>query len=1057
MQPYVWARSIMLIAAVVFIARDKPAFGQATNKGEIFGTVVDSGGGTIAGAFVKLTQLSTGFGRKTASNEEGFYTFQLVEPSDYELTVEKLGFKPETKFPIAVPTEGKVAVDFELQVGTDTQNLTVKAHGEILQTRDAAEISVVSEWQLEGLPLNDKLLSNFTRLEAGVTPANLVTRESDSNSDSGGFINGLRQFFTHVTLDGGYFDDPTWPGGPLTNTQGVSFDAVKEFAIIKSNADATQASAAGYTVNITTRNGSREYHGDLFEYFRNNIVDARNFFDGASTQPLRRNQFGGSFSGPVGVRKNKDFFFVNYEGFRRAQKQTIVSIVPTPLLLDNTPAGPSAGYLREIMSYTYARPTPAFGPSALVAPASTIGDLGMERNMAVARVDSELTPVHHALFRYSYISGSTAPGVTYDPGTRGGAIGFDWRLQNFLAGLTSTLGPHSVNELRFTFNRPRQQFPAEPTPPELVKLGFNPSANEPNGLPFIFFAGTDLTGDGVLPFVPKQRYSNVSELTDVFSTERGKHIIQFGATVDLIQTHWLVGENIRPSTVFIGFGPPFDASPYGITTGSFLSQTQNVVLTRSPIRGFRFTTTAAFVEDSYHPSENLFVHFGLRYSLNTPITEVNGLLSNGYPVDPETGSPVEDGDVNNGTIGNIALRNVRQFRFSQLNNHFAPNVGIAWRPFRDGRTVLRSGYSVSYGSPFIELMRGAAFNPPFGISTAIGAAPFGTRADPLKVGTPPALTIYDPASSDPSVQSWNLTIERALGENSVLRGGYIGNHGSHLWDTREPNYGAGFVGERPNPNYSVIDLTETKARSNYHALRVEVNSRLYRGLAFQGTYVFSKSLDDISAAVNTLCENGIGCLPTDQRNLRENYGPSDFDIKHSAAINFIYQLPLGETFLPTSTWLGSDILKGWSLSGIISYWDGLPFDILSGIDNNGDGVLNQRARVLPGVDPRSAVISEGPQYLNPLSVGSIFSQSQGTPLARNFFRGPDILNVDFGVTKSWRFGKDRAAQFGAEFFNLLNRTNFAIPINTLGSPLFGTIISTSTNSRQVQIHVKLSF
>jgi hypothetical protein len=1055
--------TIITFLLIFLFVTHAPAVGQATTTGVISGAVVDQAHAVIVGARVTLVNSGSGFTRETVSNESGFYSFALLEPADYEVTVVKEGFKVKKLIHMAVQTHSKVVVNFELEAGAISETITVQDSGEVLKPTDVAVTSIVPQWQLKGLPLNDKLLAEFTRLEAGVTPRELTTAESGPNSDSGGFLHGLRQFFVHVTLDGGHFNDPTWPGGTMTNTQGISFDAVREFAVVKGNADATQASAAGYTINVTTRSGTSEFHGDVFEYFRNDALDARNFFDGADTQPLRRNQFGGAFGGPLPLRKHKDFFFVNYEGFRRKLFQTVVSIVPTDTLLERVPGGAANGFLKEIFTHTYLRPDPGFPAGALVAPATGSADLGMDRDMFVARLDGQVHQSHQAFARFNFINGDTAPGVSIRPGVRGGNIAFNWRFRNILLGLNSALSQRSANELRFTFDRVLHHFTAEPTPPELVALGFDPTANTRNGLPFIFAAGTGLTGSGVLPFVPKQRHSNVFELNEVFSITHGNHNLKTGGTIRRTQSHWLLGENIRPSALFIGFGAPFDTAFFGLTTARFLSQTENLVLDPpTPIRGFRFTHFATFFQDIYRVSKAVTLIFGLRYSFDTPITEVNGLLSNAYPVDPATGEILLDGDINNTTLGNLAIRTVEGARFYQFDkNNFAPNIGVSW--MLNDKTSLKAGYGVTYGSPWIELIRLVGFNPPFGASTVLRASRFGTRPDPANLPAP-VLNVYNPANVNPYVHYWNVTLEREFEKNTVIRAGYIGNHGSNLWDTRQPNFGAGFTGVRPNPNFSVINLTETKARSNYNGVRVELNRRFYQGLSVQATYVFSKALDDISAAVSTLCPQGFGCLPTDQRELRENYGVADFDVRHTAVVNFIYELPFGSgrRFLSSPGAVVSGLAGGWTISGIASYWDGLPFDVVSGVDNNLDGVANDRARVVPGAEPRQALVPGGgsngnTQFLDPRARGTVLSQTIGTPLERNFFRGPAIINFDVAVQKSFNINERVDLKLAAEIFNIFNHTNFANPINSLGSPAFGRIISTSTRSREVQLGLKLNF
>jgi hypothetical protein len=262
----------------------------------------------------------------------------------------------------------------------------------------------------------------------------------------------------------------------------------------------------------------------------------------------------------------------------------------------------------------------------------------------------------------------------------------------------------------------------------------------------------------------------------------------------------------------------------------------------------------------------------------------------------------------------------------------------------------------------------------------------------------------------------------------------------------------------------VINLAEARASSAYDGVRVELSRRLHSALGFQATYMYGKARDDISAAVSTLCPNGFGCLPVNQFELSENYGTADFDVRHTWVANVVHELPFGDgrKFASAQNALVRTLVSGWSVGAILSYWNGLPFDVLSGIDNNGDGIANDRARVVPGADPRDALTSESSessstQYLDPAAVGTVLSQTTGTPLPRNFYRGPAIVNLDARLEKRTPLGNGRSLYFGAEIFNVLNHTNFANPVNSLSSPTFGRIVSTATRSREVQLAVRLAF
>ncbi len=1056
-----WGRAItlLLLFSLQLTVQPGPVHAQASNKGEVSGVILDSAGSIVPGAKVQLREVNTGFGRETVSNDSGVYVVASLEPGEYVLTVTADGFEPVKNSRISVYTGAKLVLDVALKPEGVSESVTVRPAQEIIQPADVSLSTTVPEWQIKNLPLNDKVLSEFTRLEAGVTPRGLMTAESTGiSSDTGGWLYGLRQFFMHVTLDGGHFNEPAFPGGTLTNTQGIGFEAVKELKINKSNADASLAGTFGYSINITTRSGTSEHHGSLYEYFRNNVFDARGFFDSKDSEHLIRHQFGGSLGGPIPLRHNKDFYFVNYEGFRRAETKVINVVVPTDRLLAAVPGGAENGYLRELMFYSYPRPQAGtFSPAGLAAAAASPVDLGMRRDGFVARLDSALGARHRGLARFNVMDGDANPGVQIASGVRGANGGFIWRFTNFLAGVSSTLSNSVTNEFHFTFDRTALRLVADPTPPELVSLGFAPSGESPNGLPFVLFVGTGLSPLGPRPNVPRAKRGTVYEFADMISAVHKGHYFKFGGILQHTDILWLQGENTRRSPVFIGFGPPFDNSFFGVTTARFVSQTQNFNLDPSFIhRKFQFTHGEMFFQDAYRASNRLMLFGGVNYSLDTPISEANGWLSNAYPVGPH--GPIEDGDINNETVHHLAIKTVDQLRFSDFyKGAIAPNIGASLTLGEARKTVIKASYGITYGTQWFELIRLAGVNPPFGLSTSLGPNRFGTVADPTRIQTP-VLNAFNPSTVKPRLQHWNVTVEREIYGDSVLRVSYIGNRGSSLWDTRQPNFGSGFQGTRPNKDFSVINLVESRGRSQYNGLRMEVQRRFHDGFAIQASYVFGKSADDISASVTTFQPTGVGSLPTNQFDLRENWGTSDFDVRHNAVVNFIYELPFGRDRRWVKNGIGSALLGGWTVTGIISYWDGFPFDVISGVDSNGDGVANDRARVLPGADPRRALSSGSrTQFLDPQSVGTIFSATEGTALKRNFFRGPDIFNMDFEGRRQFTISKDVKLELTFEVFNIFNKANFANPVSSIASPVFGQIINTVMEPRQMQFGLRTSF
>lgn len=1054
-----FAVMFLILAGAVFTLH-----AQTTTKGAIVGSVQDSSDAAVVGATLRLRNSATGAVREVQSDSNGLYAFRGVDPGTYKIEVEAKGFMTLVQPEVQVLTGGESTVKFTLKVGQVSQTIEVKAREDVVNTVDATVSYMVTNEDVQDMPLSEKSAAVLTRLQAGATPLQISTADTSPNTDTGGYINGQRQFFQSVTLDGAYYSDPFWPGGTMTTNEGsgISFDAVREFRVMTGNGQANQMLTGGYSMSLTSRSGTKAFHGSAFEFLRNNVLDARNYFDGPKVPPFRRNQFGGSLGGPLTPSKQGNFFFGSYEGFRQVDIVPFTTVGPTPLLLSLLPSGPSHGYMQEIFSTVFPLPTPGtYGANAAVAPALSSTNLGRNYDSFLIRTDHNLTGKDQLTFRYNFSNGLGQPGTTFAEGTQGGDVGFSWRFQNLLGTWTRSISNNKVNEFHVAYNRVGFDFFGAPTPQSLVALGFKPQSDQVGGLPFIISVGTGLSYVGPLPFAPQNRQENSIEFADNFSWNKGKHLLSLGGQLLYHRADQTFGNNIRPETIFLGLGAPFDTSTSGLTTGNFYYQAQNFYVTPGAIRQpFRMDVFNSYFQDSFRATRNLTLNYGLRWGFNTPMGTATHQLSNAY-LSNSSGKPDCGADLSIANISNLVVAPVggsggcemSQFR----KTDFAPNVGFAWQLPRTG-FVVRSGYGIAYAVPYFEMVGGYGANPPFGVSTLLFGQPFGTTANPVTNAATPGLVGFNPGSKTPYVQYWNLTLERNVGEHLLLRAAYVGNKSTHLWYTAQPNLGSGYTGVRPNPNYGEIQQERSDVNANYNALRLEATRRFARGLSIQTTYSYAKSLDTNSSTITTFSPDIQGTV-TNQFNLRSDYGPSDFNIGQSFVANLVYDLPIGPgRRFANVKGVGGKFFGGWQISSIITASSNIPVSILSGIDNNGDGVVNDRAELLPGgslsnVERRISAT----QFLNPASVGVDIAASGGVPLGRNDIPGPRIVFMDFSLRKTTNITERVNLAFSAEFFNLLNHANFEDPVNTVSSPVFGQITHTLETSRQIQFGLRLAF
>lgn len=1029
-------------------------------------TVQDPTGAIMPNAQLQLLNVETRVTRQGATNANGLFSFIGIEPGRYEVTVTAPGMETRKHTGIVVTTGIVNQVVVQMRVGQVTESVTVTAGAQMVNTVDGAVSGLVNADQVASLPLNVRNVASLVRLEPMVVPPDgISTSEGGSgNTNTGGFVGGQRSWDTGYTVDGGNIVSPSWPQPVwiVSTNGGISLDAVREFRIFTSNKPADAGGKSGAYVAITTKSGSDTFHGSALEYLRNTVLNTKAFFD-LKRMPYQQNQFGGSLGGPLWKKKGA-YFFGNYEGFRSKQPQSFNLGTPTPKLLAALPGGAAHGYLKELFAASYPAPLPGYDPNALVATARGTFNTGNTRDMGLGRLDWYLPHQNQLTLRYMQINGYSGFGAVWR-GVQGGNVNQVWTGNNALIRLTTTISHSMVNEIHVDFDRNVTNFAAEPPPQSLVALGFSTSATSPKGMPTIDINGTGLQELGPPSWLPVVRYENSFEFADSFNWVHGKHSTSFGAQALRFQDNAVAVGTLRPATIFQGFGPPFDSSPNGVTTGIFLSQSQNLLQGGDEgERGYRLTEIAVFGHDIYRVASHLTLDLGLRWTYDTPFSEVSGRLNNLYVADA-SGHPIADAPVTLSNVQSVVLAqpSVAGIGYTKRTwNHFAPNVGVNWDVSGSGKTVLSSGYSVAYERQPMYYLATSAVNVPFVTSTVIQNLPFGTVAAPGTAGAgKPGLNTWNPGEVLPYVQYWNFSVQQALGKNGVTQISYIGNAGRHLFSDLQLNKGMSYAGSRPNPNYSTIVQTGADAISNYHGLAAQWRQQYGSGLFMQLAYTYSKSLDTASAS-NALANGNLGDFPVEENSERRGeYGPSGFDLRHVFAGNVVYKLPFGKggTIYQCSGGIPCTVISGWQASTIFSVHSGGRFSLLSGSDNNGDGVVNDRAfqiaSSISSLYDRTGLPKT--QFLNPSAKNTVIATTGTYPLGRNAFSGPGFTDFDVELRKVTTVREPLKLTFIAQAFNVANHTNFGTPVGTVSSATFGQLQRTVSDPRVIQFSLRLDF
>ena len=1067
------------------------AFAQVTAT--LSGTVTDQSGAVVSSALVTAKNVDTGLARTDLTDAQGRYQFFSLPVGQYQIHGVKSGFTEEVRTGVRLAVGQSATVDLDLHVGESSQQVTVSGDAPLVGLTTASVAGLVGEKQIRNLPLNGRSYDELLTLNPGVL--NFTWEKTGgigvSNSTVGNnfAVEGNRPQQNLFLLNGveftGAAENNMQPGG--TSQQMLGVDAVREFNVLIDSYSAEYGKRPGAQVLIVTQSGSNQVHGALFEFLRNNVFDARNFFDGPSVPGFIRNQFGGALGAPI--RKNKTFVFANYEGFRQHLHQTGVDLVPDDAA--------RAGSLPCKLITPAPSPCPASGQafvgvSSLINlwPAPTPGapDFGgiseaFNNPLQTIRDDFGTFRLDHVFSGKDTLSAvyTVDDSVDFTPTSTNLYSADAETLREQVASIEEThvFSPAFLNTARVGFSRAAYFFTGEPTPG-------TPAASLPGFLTGLPIGAAVVGGSAAsnptaqLSLAGSNNGSNLTIARNLFTYEDrvsvtvGRNQFSLGAWFQRLQSN----ENLALSQYGQATFTSLQTLLQG-TVGTLLFDPSPTPL------GWRSWFGALYAEDVLRAGRNLTLSFGFRGEFTTGWNEVRGRAAT-YTY---TGGVISTQP----NIGDSAFtRNYAKFLPR-------PRVGLAWSPFgKTHSTVVRAGfgmYNDLQDALGYRTDQNAPFNPTYslpGVSVSslpiVPNAPIPSAARLVPGGVQPDL-------KTPGLVNWSFRIQQELTANTALTVGYIGSKGFHEIigvDANEPfpvicpaapcpatypgTFPAGIAGTpvpagtyyiptatRPNPNIANTWTYFSEGDSTYNALQIDLNHRFSGGLVLRGVYTFSKTLDD-GDSLNATTSGGEPALVSNPFNLRADKGLANFNVRNVGVVNVSYALPFGSGrhFGAAQNALGRFVESGWTINSIVTLQGGFPFtpQLSYNPTNSGD----TRNPVRPFVNPafNGPVILGSPNqwfdpnaFLAPPNAGGFAGN-----LGRDTLIGPGLATWDLSFLKDTPIREGLNLQFRAELFNVLNRANFntpnAVVFTPSGvSPTAGIITSTSTTSRQIQFGLKL--
>jgi len=1074
------------------------SFGQV-ERASLVGTLTDNSGAAMAGVEVTVTNTATNASQRLLTDDAGAYSAVNLIPGSYSIQASKSGFRNIIFKDFVLQVSQAARLDLKMELGDVTQVVEVTGAAPLLQTENASVGQVISKEAVQSLPLNGRNFVQLAILAPGVTGLDYAQpntinsgRRPDELRPGGTAIaaNGARSTSNQVLVDG------------IDNTEMISqtfivrpaVEGIQEFKVLTNNAGAEYGRSAGAVVVITSKSGSNQFHGSLFEFLRNERLDARNFFarTDAVKPPFRLNQYGAALGGPV--IRNRTFFFANYEGYREVFGDSQLLTVPTPAMKGGDFRGVVPNGIFDPLTTTA---NPAGGAAIRqrfpndTIPASRFDSVGAglarlwpdpqrpvlvnnfvanpvkrsSLHRADGRVDHQFSASNSGFFRYSIDKSLITMPDTFDRVIGGNEASFagDNTVtgRNLVGAFTRVFSPSTVGDFRYGYT----QFNMSLIPTQLSNPIWSRIPGRQTGDPFQPSApivGTaGYAGLGNARSTPLIRNQKMHEFIVNFSTLKGAHNLKYGVDLRFRTT----GETASPpgESAFgrWNFDPAYSrnpASPGG--TGDTIA----TMLLGFPValrRDVFLPGTATlntnelnfYFRDEWRVTSRLTLNLGLHYEVNTPFVEKKNQWVN---FNPATATQLIAGVGGVSNTGNI----------NTDWKAWGPRVSFAYQINK--RTVFRGGYGLFYEPQgnfntsirqFRQPPFGFVVNIPFSgndvpVTRASDGFPVVTQVPDLTRGPALyALRAVTPNYRNGQIQQFNVSAQRELGKDMVMTLGFVGSTGALLsWarNINQPDPGPGAIDPRRPfarqlPAVTGIAYLESSANSAYTSLQLSFEKRFSKGLYVLSNWTWSHGLDNVGG------DGGAnGPLPQDPRNRRADWASSNSDMRHRVNFAASYQLPFGQSLRGPVR----HVATGWEIGALTVLQSGLPFTITvpGSPSNTGSG---SRANPVPGIDPIPANRTINNWY-NPaaFAVGPAFTW--GT-LGRNTLRGPGIFNLDLSAAKKFTIREGKRLEFRAEFFNSLNHPQFGLPGGTVGVGGAGTITGTQRANRQIQMALRFAF